>query len=258
MSGLVLADNEYKKIGTLYSSNQLSPNLKKFIDGLNDGSGVSKATLEKYGLLMNDGTAWRVMGSNRTYEEQFQVYKRGRIVNFEKKENSRGYQYVKKSAQVVATISTNAWPGTSYHNFGCAVDICLRKIGDQYGRFAQVQTPSGATFTNVMAFYNAIGLLGWADKCGLRWGGDWDSDGFNDDSNELWDMVHFEHHVKLPSDVWSYNCNWLSVAPSSGVVEEVLSSSATSAPSGGSGGGVKWAVLGGLVAVLLFLVVRKR
>jgi peptidoglycan LD-endopeptidase CwlK len=101
-------------------------------------------------LCKAEGIDLRVTSTLRTFAEQAELYAQGRT----------------KPGKVV----TRAKPGSSWHQFGCAVDICPFKGGKP-----DWESPH----------WNKIGAIG--KKLGLLWGGDWLRP----------DRPHFEYHPGL-------------------------------------------------------------
>lgn len=198
-------DEQWNRAKKLYEAGELSPKVWKFVEGLNNGSaGVDWALLGAGGLAMGDGSFFRIIGTNRNYEQQVTEYKRGRTVELKKISDSKGYRYeVLKSVLVNPSAkSTDAMGGYSYHNYGCAVDIVFRKLGDSFGRSSPV-TVGDTTYNNLKEFYTDCGLLEWANACGLDWGGDF---------VRIWDLAHFEDALALPSLPFDYMCHYSFVA----------------------------------------------
>lgn len=182
--GLVLNDTVFRSCTGSTIFTKTSPNIQKFLNGLNDGSsGVDVSSLTKY----SDGSVFRVIEGLRTMKKQLELYLQGRNCNYrdlgwsvntslEKKP-----QYLKKNSVVVdkTKVITNAFAGQSAHNYGLAVDICIRSVGIPKSNLTLYK---GEPVT-LKELYAKIGLLAWAKKCGLEWGGDW---------SDLKDYSHFE------------------------------------------------------------------
>lgn len=100
----------------------------------------------------------RVVQGLRTFEEQDAIYAQGRT----------------KPGAIV----TNARAGSSYHNYGLAVDLVELKDGQANWNFK----------------YKLLQPI--ARKYGLTWGADWDNDGLTkadgDKDEHLVDMPHFQ------------------------------------------------------------------
>jgi len=113
-------------------------------------------------------TTFRVTMGLRTIDEQNKLYAQGRTV----------------PGQIV----TNAPGGTSYHNYGLAVDICELVNGQPDWNF------------------DTSKLQGIATKYGLEWGGNW---------VHLKDRPHFELRLGFAE-----NCSDLMAAVKAGNVDE--------------------------------------
>lgn len=104
------------------------------------------------------GITIRVVQGLRTFVEQQAIYDQGRT----------------KPGKVVS----NAKPGSSYHNYGLAVDLGIIEDG------------------KINWDYNYKLLQPYAQAAGLTWGADWDGDGMTkaegDRDEHLVDMPHFE------------------------------------------------------------------
>lgn len=182
--GLVLNNTAFRSCTGSTIFTKTSPNIQKFLNGLNDGSsGVDVSSLTKY----SDGSVFRVIEGLRTMKKQLELYLQGRNCNYrdlgwsvntslEKKP-----QYLKKNSFVVdkTKVLTSAFAGQSAHNYGLAVDICIRSVGIPKSNLTLYK---GEPVT-LKELYTKIGLLAWAKKCGLEWGGDW---------SDLKDYSHFE------------------------------------------------------------------
>ena len=132
--GLVLNDVAFRSCLGYTIFSQTSPNIKKFLNGLNDGSsGVDVSKLTKY----SDGSVFRVLEGLRTMKKQLELYLQGRnclyrnmglSVNTSLQEKP---QYLKKTSFITdrTKVVTNAFAGQSAHNYGLAVDVCIRSIG---------------------------------------------------------------------------------------------------------------------------------
>lgn len=240
--GCIKKDTAYESVFNYASS--YSPRLLRFLGGLNDGSAPIKwALLDEIGAKQSDGTYFRILSGYRDYESQVAEYKRGRVVSLSRVEDSRGYRYKILSSSVVnaSAVSTRAFGGQSYHNYGLAVDLVVRKLGDAFGRGSPVRVGS-RSWDNLTAFYTELGLLDWARSCGLTWGGSW---------SDFWDLAHWEDdNFVLPSgDIFNYMCNFKYVARGS-----VPSSASASASGGARGGGLLMALL--VVGVVGFGLLR--
>ena len=93
-------------------------------------------------LAALSGIGWtvRLLSGTRTYAEQQALYDQGRTAP--------------------GKIVTNARPGASWHNFGCAVDIGIFSAEGKY------QTAAGP--------YRELGAIG-SKLAGIAWGGSWAS-----------------------------------------------------------------------------------
>ncbi len=100
----------------------------------------------------------RVVQGLRTFEEQQAIYNQGRTVP--------------------GKIVTNAKAGTSYHNYGLAIDVAQLERGQVNWNF------------------NYSKLQPIARDMGIVWGADWDNDGKTkaqgDKDEHLVDMPHFQ------------------------------------------------------------------
>ena len=201
--GKIQQNNEYFTALTA-----VSPNLLKFITRLNEGDKMVRwDRLDKDGCKQSDGTYFRIMGSQRTAKEQVKLFKQGRegvkydtlvyllpqagLCEFA---NSTKYD-IKDRGKVVRKqdISTNAWAGESRHNWGLALDLCIRKFGDN----EIIQLSDGPM--SLQNYLNLVGIVSLAKDCGLEWGGDWTN--FND-------IVHFEDTtIDIPDSKYWFNKN---------------------------------------------------
>lgn len=93
-------------------------------------------------LAALSGIGWmvRLLSGTRTYAEQQALYDQGRAAK--------------------GKIVTNARPGASWHNFGCAVDI---GIFSAEGKYQTAEKP-----------YRELGAIG-SKLDGIEWGGSWKS-----------------------------------------------------------------------------------
>jgi peptidoglycan L-alanyl-D-glutamate endopeptidase CwlK len=99
------------------------------------------------------GTAYcRFAYTLRTFEEQNELYSRGRTKLFDAKGNRLG-------------IVTNAMGGQSYHNYGIALDIVL--IDGNKASWDNVKDYDGDGIADWMEVVNIFKSYGW------EWGGDW-------------------------------------------------------------------------------------
>ena len=214
MAHYVKQDEAFKRFQSLFNAGEIAPNLYFFVRALDSGDTCIRwQYLRELGMCQSDGSFFRLMGSYRDYGSQVEEYKRGRVVQLVKETDKKGYRYRIVSSSVVnpAAKSTNAFGGASYHNYGAAVDLCLRTLGDSFARDTPVTVGGKQIAPNITAFYRDIGLLECASRHGIEWGGSW---------SDLWDMVHFQvKFLSLPSgDVWDYMCHWSYVAPKPKIV----------------------------------------
>lgn len=208
-------DKEY-----LNALTSCTPNIKKFLERLNAGDSLIRwDRLNKDGCVQSDGSYFRVVSSVRTASEQVKVFKQGRkgvkskteVKLFPDKECSRtpATRYALESRGSIETpsdIATNAWAGDSFHNWGMAVDIVLRKFGEG------VSGHDGEKFLNLSDglmsmrnYYNLVGITALADSCGLEWGGNW---------TDFQDVAHFQdtaYQIPPKEYHWDKNMNadWL-------------------------------------------------
>lgn len=222
----VLNDNNYR----FYLNSSMSPRIRRFVEGLNSGSApLDWSKLESF--KQSDGTIFRLMASWRSYDEQCNLYSSGRLVTKSKDVEGNKYRYKILTDKIVypSAVCTYAFGGKSYHNYGLAVDIVFRAVGE-LPRGSGV-TRGAMSWDSVEEFYKDIGLLAWAKECGLSWGGYW---------SKPYDPVHFEdEHYTLPMNPWNTDCNFsaLVAEDETKVLEE----------SGGSGvGRWIWVLLAGL------------
>jgi peptidoglycan L-alanyl-D-glutamate endopeptidase CwlK len=112
----------------------------------------------------------------RTFEEQAEIYAQGRTKLFDKNGKRLGKV-------------TNASPGSSFHQYGLAVDIVLIKDLNGDGIYETASWETTIDFDN-------DGKADWMEivaifkKYGWVWGGDW---------VKFKDRPHFEK---------TFNCNW--------------------------------------------------
>lgn len=195
-----------------------SPNVVKFLRGLALGekeAGIDYAFLDKLGCRQYDGKGdyFRLVSiangsvsggvqspALRGYNEQCELYMIGRAGThreYNKRLTVQGVavpkvlqgRWVKLiTSEKKNSVVTNAWGGKSYHNYGLAVDICLRHFGDSFTISSPVKV-SGVVYDNLRKVYEKCGLLSWAKKCGLEWGGDW---------SDFPDYVHFQDTAYKP------------------------------------------------------------
>lgn len=185
---------------------QCSDNIQKFLRGLNglEKCPVDFAFLDKLGCRQSDGSYFRVLSGLRSYEEQWSVYRQGRNVSFVTHQQiekgvspwrGRWYEVTKSEVRNKRDIATNCLPGASYHNYGLAVDIVLRKFGENRdcpnGRIpvSKQRTVNGVTYDTLKQVYKKAGILTWAVQCGLEWGGEWD---------DFLDLAHFQDSSYRP------------------------------------------------------------
>ena len=108
-------------------------------------------------LAGKKGLEYRAICGTRTFEEQAQLYAQGRT----------------KPGKIV----TNARPGSSFHNFGLAIDCGVF----EGGKYLDKTNPRKAA-----AFHREAAKL--CAKHGLRWGGNFKS---------IVDMPHYELDTKV-------------------------------------------------------------
>lgn len=184
-----------------------SPNIKKFLNGLADGSAqIAWNRLLKDETKQRDGSIFRVHSFLRSAIDQVNEFKRGRegvkytidapLYPTEScdKPSAVKYELVNRGKVVESrNVSTNAWAGESYHNWGLAVDLVIRKFGDS----AVLNLSDGAL--SLINYYKMIGLDTWAKMCGLQWGGDWE---------DFPDVLHFEDRSwAIPEKKYWYDKN---------------------------------------------------
>ena len=109
-------------------------------------------------MALAEGLEYRAISGLRTFEEQAEIYAQGRT----------------KPGRIVS----NAKPGTSYHNYGLAIDCGVFRGG----KYLDADEPKTAE-----AFHAKAGEI--ADSYGLTWGGSFK--GFKD-------TPHFELSKGLP------------------------------------------------------------
>ena len=185
-------DNEFKN-----ALSQCSPNIVTFLNGLNNGTAeyVDFVGLRNSGLIMSDGTLWRVVESQRTYKKQAEYFEQGRkfkkSVDVDITGKGQKYNYNNIEVKNKTSIVTNKLPGTSKHNYGLAVDLVFRKIGYEIEQDF-IYNDEVYTKGDLDKFYVNCGLLFWASACGLFWGGNW---------SDFRDVVHFEEkNIDVPKN----------------------------------------------------------
>lgn len=199
---IVLNDEKY-----LTALTRCSPNIQKFLRALNNrDSRIKWARLERDGCVQKDGSIFRVLSSVRTAKEQINEFKKGRkgvestsecLLRPNKYCSSvPAWKYVLNNKGVIdnkAKISTNVWAGGSYHNWGLAVDLVLRKFGDA----KIIKVSDGAI--SLANYYSLIGLTQLAKACGLDWGGLW---------GDFPDLSHWEDRsYSIPPKEYHYDKN---------------------------------------------------
>ncbi len=132
-----------KTLGTLHD--KVQPKFRAFME-------------EAQRLAAMEGLEYRAISGLRTFDEQAAIYAQGRS----------------KPGRIVS----NAKPGTSYHNYGLAIDCGVFRGGKYLDR----DEPKTAS-----AFHKEAGLL--ADSYGLTWGGTF---------KNMVDEPHFELSKGLP------------------------------------------------------------
>lgn len=232
---------DFANISSLLESS-LSPRLLRFLRGLNDGSApLDWVTLSAFEQA--DGTIFRVMEGWRDYSRQCDLYKAGRIVETQRETVGDSYRLKILSESIVnsSSICTYAWGGQSYHNFGLAVDLVVRAVGE-VARGTPI-TRFGREWDSLEDFYKAVGLIAWAEKCGLSWGGFW---------SRPYDPVHWEdENYSLPLCPTAKQCrfSYVSQFPKSGTAEN----GAVSASGGSSNGRELFALLALVFVALVSL-----
>lgn len=184
-----------------------SPNIQKFLRALNDrDSRIKWARLERDGCKMSDGSYFRVISSLRSAKEQIEEYKKGRSMLVSKSDllllpnkycsSTPAWKYELVSKGVVSDkskVSTNAWAGNSFHNWGLAVDICIRK----FGQSSMIKVSDG--IISLANYFSLVGITKLAEDCGLTWGGSWE---------DFPDVVHFEdRNYSIPPIEYHYDKN---------------------------------------------------
>ena len=132
-----------KTLGTLHE--KVQPKFRAFME-------------EAQRLAAMEGLEYRAISGLRTFDEQAAIYAQGRT----------------KPGRIVS----NAKPGTSYHNYGLAIDCGVFRGG----KYLDSDDPKTAS-----AFHKKAGVL--ADSYGLTWDGTFKS---------MVDEPHFELSKGLP------------------------------------------------------------
>ena len=182
-----------------------SPHIKGFLKELNDGSSlIDWALLDRNGFRQSDGSYFRVICSLRSAKEQIAEYQKGREgVKYEKYDNISGERpfsgtkyYLVDGGSVVSPnfVSTNAFSGQSFHNWGLAVDLVFRHLGENKKLLLDNEE------TDFKTFYQKSGILALAKKYKLQWGSE---------VNFSADMSHFEDSIdfKIPPKEYFYDKN---------------------------------------------------
>lgn len=237
-----MANNFTEDDGFATAVTKCSPNLKRFLNGLNLGKDptgevedfpVNYNFLTRLGCLQvdGDGKYFRVLdffnpninavqhGSLRSFDEQQALYQIGRIINVKEDigvslaapEGLRGASVVFTDVVKTGSVVTNLAGGASYHNYGLACDIVLRHFGDRLDS-SRVASVDGVLYDSFLKIYNKAGILRWASLCHVEWGGHWSS---------FPDYAHFQDmdYKPLPYLIYANrclqnksNCNFESVA----------------------------------------------
>lgn len=237
---LIKNDEQY-----LTAITSTSPNIQKFLNALNaKDERIKWARLERDGCTQSDGSVFRVVSSIRTAKEQIDQYKRGRkgVVSqtetllFPNKycSSAPAWKYIltnKGTVKDASAVSTNAWAGQSYHNWGLAVDLVIRKFGDS----KIIQLSDGAM--SIQNYYSLVGLTQLAKDCGLEWGGEW---------NDFSDVAHFQDTSwTLPAEEYRYDKN---------MTFEFVERLNAGLSSGGSTSGLKGMAKAGFLGIAAFLI----
>lgn len=201
---LTMVQNDNERTNALVSC---SPRIAEFIRRIDAKDPIIKwERLERDGCKQKDGSFFRVVSTVRTATQQINEYKRGRkdVVSDAKTavfpneycKNTPATHYILLNRGLVKKkkeVSTNAWAGESYHNWGLALDFCIRKFGDD----KIIELSDGAM--SLSNYYKMIGLVDLAKDCGLSWGGDW---------VDFEDTLHFEDkNYKIPETAYHYDKN---------------------------------------------------
>ena len=122
-----------------YSSaiSSLSTAIKGFLTELANGSEfIDWQMLDRNGFRMADGTYFRIISGERSFKEQIGEFKKGRkgvkyetIVDLFGTRPKKGTKYELLNRGTVtdsSKVTTNAFAGESYHNWGLAVDLVFR------------------------------------------------------------------------------------------------------------------------------------
>ncbi len=133
------------------------------------------ALIDKAEAILPANVAIRVVEWYRTIERQNEIYAQGRT----------------KPGDIV----TNARGGSSYHNFGLAIDIAFVIDQDGNGTFEKLEWGARQDF-------NKNGIDDWREivkiftDAGYIWGADWDNDGITkaegDKDEHLVDAPHLQ------------------------------------------------------------------
>jgi peptidoglycan L-alanyl-D-glutamate endopeptidase CwlK len=137
----------------------MDPRSQKNLDSLYEPTRnrFSRFLAEVQILAGQKGLEYRAICGTRTFEEQAKLYAQGRT----------------KPGKIV----TNARPGSSFHNFGLAIDCGVF----EGGKYLDETNPRKAD-----AFHREAAKL--SAKHGLRWGGDFKS---------IYDAPHYEVDTKV-------------------------------------------------------------
>lgn len=205
--------------GFVSAMTKCSPNIQRFIGGLNSGKDpwnevssfpVDWNFLNRLSCQQRDGEGlyFRVLdfynsnigmiqhGSIRSFDEQQSLFKIGRIIGTQQKipvsiippEGLRGASVVFTDVVKTGSVVTNLAGGASYHNYGLACDIVLRHFGDSISK-DKIQTLDGVVYDSFKKIYERAGILQWAKICNVEWGGFW---------SDFPDYAHFQDKEYKP------------------------------------------------------------
>ncbi len=174
-----MAGYEKGLIQNISEVERLHPELKEKLLKLHRGEGVT-GVLKTYieALKMSDGTVFRIPIEQITITGK-KGYAGGRRTLVQQKELMRkGQSFVND-------------PYSSFHMWGLAVDLIIRKAG--YGRIEiheRYNLPD-LDFSKKDGWYD-MGLVNYLKNEGLEWGGDWE--------REKVDSAHFQLVLPVPKD----------------------------------------------------------
>lgn len=237
---MVITDGFKHDSGFSTALTKCSPNIVRFLRGLDTGKDTKDDSeipvdfnfLTALGCLQTDGDGkyFRVLdfynstlkmnqhGSIRSFDEQQQLYEFNRRLAVKENipvsvvapEGLRGASVVFHEVSKTGAVVTNLAGGASYHNYGLAVDIVLRHFGDVL-KSNQIVRVGGVLYDSFYKIYQKAGILQWASKCNLEWGGSW---------TDFPDVAHFQdkEYKPLPYLILNgrclqnkANCNYESV-----------------------------------------------